>query len=66
MLWFYFYVYISDPFKSLLEGMAKMADSEDTKLTSYFGHIKSIIIYRATINEKDQKTSRKYHLQLNI
>ena len=39
--------------------MAKMAEQEDPNLTSSHRHTKITAISRATIDEKDQKTSRK-------
>ena len=50
----------------ILRGLAKMVQQEDTELTFSQGHIKITTIYRATINEKDLKTSRKDLLQLKI
>ena len=36
-----------------------MAEQEDLKLTSSHGHTKITIIYRATIDEKDQNLPEK-------
>ena len=43
-----------------------MAEQKDPELTSSHGHTKITAIYRATIDEKDWKTSRKDLLQLKI
>lgn len=42
-----------------------MVEQEDTELTFSHGHIRITTIYRATIDEKDKKTSRKDILQLD-
>ena len=49
-----------------MRGVAKMEDQEDPELTSSQGHTKITTIYRATIDEKNWKTSRKGFLQLKI
>ena len=43
-----------------------MAEQENPELTSSHRHTKIITIYRITIDEKDQKTSRKDILPLNV
>ena len=46
-----------------------MSELEDPELTSSYEHTKITTIYRATINEKDQKPSqkkKKKNLQLKI
>ena len=43
-----------------------MAEQEDPELTFSHGHTKITTIYRAIIDEKDLKTSRKDLLQLKI
>ena len=45
--------------KHVREGVAKMSELEDPELTSSYEHTKITIIYRATIDEKDQKPSKK-------
>ena len=42
-----------------------MVEQEDPELTFSHGHIRITVIYRATIDEKDKKTSRKDILQLD-
>lgn len=46
--------------------MDKVVASEDPKLNSSHGHTKMTVIYRATTNGKDLKTSRKDLLQPKI
>ena len=49
----------------ILRQVGKMSDWEELELTSCHRH-SNITIYRANIEEKDLKTSRKDLLQLNI
>ena len=39
--------------------MVHMAEQEDPELTSFHGNTKMTMIYKETIDDKDQKTSRK-------
>ena len=43
-----------------------MVEQADLKLTSLHGHTKITTVYRAAIDEKDQKTSRKNIILLKI
>ena len=51
---------------NFFRGSGQAGRVEDPELTSSHGHTKITTIYRTTIDEKDQKTSRKDLLQLKI